>query len=127
LSLSAEKARPNEDSGFLLGLEAGADFIISDLIPVKNEFSGPESYRLTAQELLAAENEASGKSLLVLGFFHSHPGGQEAPSRTDHLEALPFYIYAVTVFLGDNLWQTGFYCLDESTGLLSACQVTELS
>jgi adenylyltransferase/sulfurtransferase len=116
LNKAALSAYPLEACGFLLGLVEDRHQVIKLIIPGQDGQAA--SYLLSAEELLAAEETAKTKKLTVLGFYHSHPDGQAYPSRRDHEDALPGYIYGLVSTTNAKTDAWVFYQLEESVGLL---------
>jgi len=66
------------------GLLAGRDGIISAIFPARNVHANPAiAYEIAPQELFRAMKEIRAKQLKLMGIYHSHPRGENFPSRTD--------------------------------------------
>jgi len=65
-------------------LLAGRDGIISEIFPARNAHPNPATaYEIAPQELFRAMKEIRAKQLELMGIYHSHPRGENFPSRTD--------------------------------------------
>lgn len=66
------------------GLLAGHDEIITQIFPATNAHSRPATaYEIAPQELFRAMKEIRAANLQLLGIYHSHPRGENRPSRSD--------------------------------------------
>jgi [CysO sulfur-carrier protein]-S-L-cysteine hydrolase len=79
------------------GLLAGRDGIISVICPARNAHANPATgYEIAPQELFQLMREIRAKDLQLLGIYHSHPRGENRPSRTDIEQAFypdtPYFI-----------------------------------
>jgi proteasome lid subunit RPN8/RPN11 len=117
LKMEGILAFPLEACGFLLGERKDEGLTLRGLVPGKA--SRPEGYLLSADELMAAEKIAYNASQEVLGFYHSHPGGEAIPSESDHADALPGYVYAIVSVRAKKSEDLAFYRLDEKSGRLA--------
>jgi proteasome lid subunit RPN8/RPN11 len=93
-------AYPAEGCGFLLGARGGdGDVVVARQLPVPNrrEADGSSGFRylIGPNELRAAEREAGGAGLLVVGTYHSHPDAPAWPSPYDAEHAWPWYGYLI--------------------------------
>ncbi len=80
----AEEARPHEACGLLIGRREPPSLLA--LHPAINR--GPAGrFLIDALDLLVARDRAVSEGLEVLGPWHSHPGGDCAPSPADHAAA----------------------------------------
>lgn len=76
----ARAAHPNECCGLLLG----QDNRIADVRACRNVASDPaRRFEIDPVALIAALRSARDGGPAVLGFFHSHPGGNAEPSVRD--------------------------------------------
>jgi len=94
-----EATFPNEGGGFLLGIGTGADRQIEAVIQIENVFETEEQYHryaMTPQNWMKIEDEADGRGLSVLGYYHSHPNHPAIPSEFDREHALPNFVYIIT-------------------------------
>jgi [CysO sulfur-carrier protein]-S-L-cysteine hydrolase len=66
------------------GLLAGRDEIISEIFPAQNAHANPATgYEIAPQELFRVMKKLRDEKLQLLGIYHSHPRGENFPSRTD--------------------------------------------
>ncbi len=81
----AASAAPGEACGLLLGRRAPVE--VHDAAPATN--AGPAGrFLIPAADLLRARDVAIAAGWEVLGPWHSHPGGDAAPSPADHASAV---------------------------------------
>jgi proteasome lid subunit RPN8/RPN11 len=52
-------------------------------------------FSVTSEDVLAAEKEARGHGLDVVGWYHSHPDHPARPSQYDRDHAWPWYSYII--------------------------------
>lgn len=98
-----EATFPDECCGVLLGTEQDGERVVSQLLPIENEWSEEERRRrflITPQEMLRAEKEGRKAGLDVLGFYHSHPDAPARPSSFDREHAWPWYAYVIAEIRG---------------------------
>ena len=65
------------------GLLAGRDGIITHIFPAVNALASATAYEIAPQELFRAMKAMRAANLQLLGIYHSHPRGENRPSRTD--------------------------------------------
>ena len=66
------------------GLLAGRDGAITRILPARNAARRPDSeYEIAPEELFRLMREIRGAGLEMLGIYHSHPSGDNAPSASD--------------------------------------------
>ncbi len=82
LSLSQCHA-PREACGLLLGKWTSAGAAADQFIPLSNEASGVDRFRIDPRNYREIERRALDCQKEILGVFHSHPQGRSAPSNTD--------------------------------------------
>src|SRR3546814_19812684 len=71
------------------GLLTSADGEIGQAVLAANVASDPRrTFEIDPAVLLAAHRRARSEGGLVLGHYHSHPGGRPKPSRRDAASAL---------------------------------------
>jgi proteasome lid subunit RPN8/RPN11 len=65
------------------GLLAGSDGVISPLLPARNALASATAFEIAPQELFAMFRRIRAGGLELLGIYHSHPRGENAPSPRD--------------------------------------------
>lgn len=65
------------------GLLAGDEGMISEILPAANALASSREYSITPEELIAALRSFRERGLTHLGIYHSHPQGENTPSRRD--------------------------------------------
>jgi proteasome lid subunit RPN8/RPN11 len=81
---AARMAHPDEACGVLLG--AGSR--ITEARPARNVHPTPAThFEIDPQALIDAHRAARSGGADVIGYFHSHPVGEPAPSATDSASA----------------------------------------
>jgi [CysO sulfur-carrier protein]-S-L-cysteine hydrolase len=65
------------------GLLAGRDEIITHIFPAANVLASATAYEIAPEELLHAMKAMRAANLHLMGIYHSHPRGENHPSRTD--------------------------------------------
>lgn len=65
------------------GLLAGRDGLITTLLPATNALASATAFDIAPAELFALFHRMREQGLDHLGIFHSHPTGENAPSRRD--------------------------------------------
>jgi proteasome lid subunit RPN8/RPN11 len=82
----ARRAYPAEACGLLLGTPGGSR--IARALPCRNRAKEPNrTFRIEPDAYLRAEQIAATRGQVVLGFYHSHPDGEPAPSGLDAAHA----------------------------------------
>jgi proteasome lid subunit RPN8/RPN11 len=92
-------AYPEEGAGLLLGRDQSDGRRVVEILPLTNareDQARHNRYLITAEDMLAGENEAIRLGLDVIGIFHSHPDHPNRPSEFDREWALPWYSYVIT-------------------------------
>ena len=111
-----ESGYPDEVCGFLIGTSEGDDKTVTALKAIENTWDdggAPEfaavgdafagasrrrRFKIPPDEYFAADREARGNGLSVLGFYHSHPDHPARPSEHDlqlAREIFPGYSYII--------------------------------
>ncbi|MXO56328.1 Mov34/MPN/PAD-1 family protein [Pontixanthobacter gangjinensis] len=108
----AGKSAPQECCGILVG-EGG---VITRLIESENVHPTPEThFEIDPETLIDAYRSERRGGPEVLGFFHSHPSGDPAPSETDQaMAAGDGRIWAIVGVSGVMFWEdkdSGFAAL----------------
>jgi proteasome lid subunit RPN8/RPN11 len=76
----AAQAQSNECCGLLLG----SDSVVDDVELTSNVAINPQTeFEIDPAALIAAEKRARQGGPQILGYFHSHPNGNGAPSAQD--------------------------------------------
>jgi proteasome lid subunit RPN8/RPN11 len=65
------------------GLLAGKEGVISRLLPARNALASASAFEIAPQELFAMVRRIRADGLELLGIYHSHPRGENAPSPRD--------------------------------------------
>lgn len=96
----AEGAYPEECCGVLIGhrLEDGEEgYLVERLLPAANdrEDSRHNRFLIRPETILAAEKEARGLGLEIIGYYHSHPDHPAVPSEFDREHAWPGVSYLI--------------------------------
>lgn len=94
-----EDTYPKEGGGFLLGAFEDNWTVIRDIIQVDNVFEEAEQhhrYAMRPQDWMRLEDEAEGRGLSLVGYYHSHPDSPAIPSEYDREHALPNFVYIIT-------------------------------
>lgn len=88
---------PNECVGVMLGKEDGGLKQVTVSLPMDNVNPGTqrERYTLDSKDLLAADNEARRRGLVLIGIYHSHPDCGAYFSKTDLKNSCPWYSFVV--------------------------------
>jgi proteasome lid subunit RPN8/RPN11 len=91
------RAYPEEGCGVMIGLDRDGERRVQSVVPLENrrEDSRGNRYLIAPEQFLAAEREARGRGLDVVGFFHSHPDHPARPSAFDLEHAWPYYSYLI--------------------------------
>ena len=82
---------PQEACGLLLGKRNSADAAVDQFIPLSNEASEVDRFRIDPRDYREIERRALVCQKEILGVFHSHPQGRSAPSTTDLRHARDFW------------------------------------
>ena len=94
-----EAAYPNEGGGFLLGEASASATALIEALPVQNQFAAGEQwhrYAMSPLDWARLEDEAEGRGLSLVGYYHSHPNARAIPSVFDRDHALPNFVYLIT-------------------------------
>lgn len=79
----ARRSLPNECCGFL----GGHGRQVLQVYPATNELASPVAYEVPSQELFALFRRLRAENLQLVGLYHSHPTGDNAPSVRDRERA----------------------------------------
>jgi proteasome lid subunit RPN8/RPN11 len=88
---------PEECCGAMVGSIDGDLKSVTQAVPLSNAFSGEKArrYEVRPEDLLAADREARGRGLELIGIFHSHPDEDAYFSETDLKNSCPWYSFVV--------------------------------
>lgn len=108
LLAEAARAHPEECCGLLLGDE-GAGGSIAAILPAANVAPDPKRhFEIDPAALIAAARHARQGGPAVLGYYHSHPSGNPAPSRSDRaMAAHDGRIWAIVAGGRLKFWRDG--------------------
>jgi [CysO sulfur-carrier protein]-S-L-cysteine hydrolase len=65
------------------GLLAGRGHAVTRIFPARNALASATAYEIAAAELFALFRKIRASGLELTGIYHSHPRGENSPSRTD--------------------------------------------
>ena len=122
---------PNECCGFLLARAdrtAGGDpRIVLGVQPAANRSDGEPRRRFVIRpdELRNAEARTKGTSLVVGGFYHSHPDHPALPSQVDEDHAWPWYAYLIVSMSASGVARVGAFELDPESRRFRAVPLEE--
>lgn len=114
----SEKAYPNECCGIIFGKTENGQKLAEKIRNAENSFEAGEQYhrfRITAEEMLAAELYARKSGVDIVGFYHSHPDSKAVPSEYDRSHALPIYSYVIVSAVKGRAADFACYELTENT------------
>jgi len=86
---------PLEGCGLLLGERRGASATVLEARPARNVRASATQYEIEPEAVLAADQAARAAGRMLIGGWHSHPGGAPVPSAQDRAEAWPDWCYVV--------------------------------
>jgi proteasome lid subunit RPN8/RPN11 len=93
----ARQTAPEECCGLLIG----TPFLISAAVQTRNAAAEPlRRYEIDARDHFAAIRQARGRSLDVIGAYHSHPRSAPVPSETDRQEAFANFVFVIVGLAG---------------------------
>jgi len=97
----ADRARPKECCGVLVGRRCRGSTRVWRALTVENVAAHPEvRFEISPEALLRAQEEALSESLDVVGYYHSHPHGPAEPSTSDRADAWPGVSYVIVSVAG---------------------------
>jgi proteasome lid subunit RPN8/RPN11 len=101
----AAASYPEECCGFLIGRLDGEATVVERVLSVGNEReeSRHNRYLITPETVLAANKEARGLGLDVVGYYHSHPDHPSRPSEFDRDHAWPGLSYLIVSVQGGRV------------------------
>ncbi len=71
---------------------------VTEVVALDNEKASrkiPKEYIIKTRDLLLVTKEAIALGIELIGFYHSHPDGDSAPSKTDKALAWEVYSYLI--------------------------------
>lgn len=86
---------PLEGCGLLLGERRGAAADVLEARPAQNILASARRYEIAPEAVLAADHAARAAGRVLIGAWHSHPGGRAVPSAQDRREAWPDWCYLI--------------------------------
>jgi desampylase len=86
---------PTEGCGLLIGSRDGGSARIKEAIAARNVLASAHRYEIAPEAVLAADHAARATGRVLLGAWHSHPGGRALPSAQDRDEAWPDWCYLI--------------------------------
>lgn len=94
----ARRSLPNECCGLL----GGGGCRATKIIPAMNVLASPVAYEIRPRELFAIFRQLRAEHLDLVGIYHSHPTGDNAPSARDRARAYyPEAAYVIVSPRGD--------------------------
>jgi proteasome lid subunit RPN8/RPN11 len=87
IRVHAQAANPRECCGLLEGVRGDAAFQVTALHPVRNLSSDARRFEMEPQDQFAAHRCARANGGVIIGCYHSHPGGPAQPSAADRAGA----------------------------------------
>lgn len=83
LVAAAHEAHPRECCGLLEGVRDGDCVRVTMLHPARNRSGDVDRFEIDPADHVAALKAARGKGRMLVGCYHSHPGGAARPSARD--------------------------------------------
>jgi desampylase len=80
------RTKPNMEC---CGLLAGRNNTSEEILPANNSLNSPTAYEIAPAELFSLFRTMRTRALNLTGIYHSHPAGENRPSKTDI--ALAYY------------------------------------
>lgn len=93
LLAEARRSLPQECCGLL----GGHGRSVSRIFPATNQLASPVAYEIPPRELFQIFRQLRAEKLDLVGIYHSHPTGDNAPSARDRERA--YYPHAAYVIL----------------------------
>ena len=112
-----EACLPHEGCGLL----AGSAGVVEAVLPVRNAAGSPVKFRMDPIEQLHALDWIDSRGLDLVGIFHSHPTGPDAPSATDVAEAAYEVVHIIWSYSQGD-WKANGYWIHN--GRASAVQLS---
>ena len=79
----ARRSLPNECCGLL----GGRGQAVEEILPATNALVSPAAFEIAPRELFELMRRLRDKKLQLVGIYHSHPAGDNAPSARDRERA----------------------------------------
>ena len=95
----ARRSLPNECCGLL----GGQGREVTRILPATNALASPVAYEIPPRELFELFRRLRAQKLELVGIYHSHPAGENAPSARDRERA--YYPEVAYVILSPNAAQ----------------------
>ena len=92
----ARDQAPRECAALLAGSAAGTTACVQQVLPLPNTAIADDAFTVDAVAFARCEYELRKAGLTLLGFAHSHPGGNPTPSRRDQQELWSGYLQVIT-------------------------------
>lgn len=83
ITSAAKAAAPRECCGLVEGLRNGDDVYATALHPAKNLSEAADCFDIAPADHIAASKTARARGRMLIGCYHSHPGGVAKPSARD--------------------------------------------
>ena len=96
----ARKCFPRECCGVLLGKLKNSVLEVVDAWAAPNVAPDRDRFAISPSTLLELERKARHGDLAILGFYHSHPGGDTFPSKIDCEGAIPGSLHLILALNG---------------------------
>ncbi len=87
IKAQAGAAQPRECCGLLEGVWEGDVARVLALYPARNLAEAADRFEIAPQDHIAAQKAARANGHVLIGCYHSHPGGRAEPSQTDREDA----------------------------------------
>jgi [CysO sulfur-carrier protein]-S-L-cysteine hydrolase len=78
----SQKNKPLESCAILIGKRKNNQFIITKVIPMKNDEKSNIMFTINEEKLFAVYKKAESMNLSMVGIYHTHPS-KPFPSKTD--------------------------------------------
>lgn len=115
----ARETYPEECAGAIVGMDTGEMKVVVDVWPAENTHEDERSRRFLIEPLQIKkfEEDAAGRDMDLLGFYHSHPDHPAEPSEYDQEHAWPYYSYVIASVSQDSVRDTRSWVLrDDRSG-----------
>jgi proteasome lid subunit RPN8/RPN11 len=111
----ATASYPDECCGVLIGRAMEDATVVERVLSVGNERQDSRHNRflISPETILAAQKEARGLGLDIVGYYHSHPDHPARPSDFDREHAWPWVSYLIVSLEGRKVVDTRSWRLRE--------------